>query len=308
LSVMDEDISRRGAFGRSQRLWIGSLVIVAGLIGAEWFTSSSAPSSADWAASAETIAAQVAEGDALWILPTWSQLDPAFRAGPGSALDGLALLTMSEPTVLDLARHRRVWIVSLDPDVRGLPDAVGPMEPIASHGLLHVSTVDLPARELSFDLATSLESADVNRWDTEGESRRCFWRRDRHHCPGVARDQDVRWTWGEVGNTRRKAAFVHAGPDGGRLELAWDAVKTSAELHVSLGLGLQAVRREAGGDVRVRVSLGGAVLWEQLLTPRDFHWYTRRFALDSRESTRLSIEVFAADARKREVFVDVVSF
>ncbi|MBJ42319.1 MAG: hypothetical protein CMJ80_03340 [Planctomycetaceae bacterium] len=119
---------------------------------------------------------------------------------------------------------------------------------------------------------------------------------------------DVRWTWGEVGNTRRKAAFVHAGPDGGRLEIGLAPDTLGAELHVSLGLGLQAVRREAGSDVRVRVSLGEEVLWEQLLERRDFRWYTRRFSLDEGGASRLRFEVFADDARKRDVFVDAVSF
>lgn len=305
---MTEELSSPAVAGRSRSLWLGALAILAMALILDWSDSGTAPAPEDWAAVAERIAADVAPGDALWVVPAWAQLDPAFRTEEEGALEELALLTMDRPTVLDLARHRRMWIVSMEADVEGLPGDLDAPQAMGRHGLLHVSRVVLPHRELSLDLGRDLQSADVSRWDASGEPQPCPWRKDRHRCVRNSREMDVRWTWGEVGNTRRKAAFVHAGPDGGRLEIGLAPDTLGAELHVSLGLGLQAVRREAGSDVRVRVSLGEEVLWEQLLERRDFRWYTRRFSLDEGGASRLRFEVFGDDARKRDVFVDAVSF
>jgi hypothetical protein len=297
-----------GSRPRTIGLRLGAFLACAACIGLDVDSGASFPSSADWAASAETIAQEAEPGDALWVLPAYTQLHPDFRATKQGVLDTLPRLVMQNPTVLDVARHRRLWIVAPSSVQFPLPEEVGAVESIAAHGSLQVSRVDLPVRSRKFDLSSALQRADVSRWDASGKSLPCVWRGDRHHCRGGARDQDVRWTWGEVGNTRREAAFVHAGPDGGRLQLSWKDAELGAELYVSLGLGLQAVRREAGGDVRVRISLGGAVLWEERLVPRDFQWHSRRFALDVETSGNLSIEVLAEDARKRDVFVDVVSF
>ena len=302
---------RLASWGSSPRtigLRFGAFLLCGACIALDFGSGASVPSPSDWTASAETIALEAEPGDALWVLPAYTQLHPDFRATKQEVLDTLPRLAMQEPTVLDAARHRRLWIVAPPSVEPRLPEEAGALEAIATHGFLQVSRVDLPVRSRKFDLSSALRSADVSRWDASGKSLPCVWRGDRHHCPGGARDQDVRWTWGEVGNTRREAAFVHAGPDGGRLQLSWKDADLGAELHVSLGLGLQAVRREAGGEVRVRISLGGAVLWEERLLPRDFQWHSRQFALDAGTVGSLSIEVLAEDARKRDVFVDVVSF
>jgi hypothetical protein len=265
----------------------GTLLLSLGL---SWCRVARVPADSDLDAAAAHVRRVYRAGDLILV-------EPHTQVGPRRRLGDLPLREPRSLAVADLVGIDRIHLVETgavgsDQISRSVLAVHGTATGEAAFGQVRVTTFDLEAREVLFDLAAAVAQLTVIASYPDGDVRACERFADRRWtCP---RDPD--WSW--VGPTiramddqPRECVWMHPLRAGGvlRIELPPITLDGDAEVVAHFGFTLDAARR-AAAPVDVRLLAGDELLVQQRF-PVQPGWVPLRAPL-AREATQpLALEL-----------------
>jgi hypothetical protein len=280
------DPAQRGALGASsggRGLATATLVVLAavGLSAAGFVADASqdarVPTGAALDAAVEVVRGGYREGDEVAVRPGWFG-DVLWHAltrpeGPGRPLPAAALQRGDRLDPLELLRGKRLWVVAaFDHPAQPAAPWLDPLATLEAHALgagVSVAALALPEMDLRRRLTEDVARLRVARQAPDAKRPKpCRWSGREHQCapqtwlnPRVERvdvyHRDVDWL------------FAVPGPGSTALIIDWP-IPAGEALVVRAGFSLTGVRTEGGSDVRVSVSVAGAVVDEFVLPPHRY--------------------------------------
>jgi hypothetical protein len=210
-------------------------------------------------------------------------------------------------------RFDRVWMVHL-PQVTGREPselAPSPARVVARSPCgdrLELLEVETPRATLRFDLLRDAGQAAVRRVFKDGTSKACPWDGSQHRCEATEwKNVGVRWK--DVGGSRRTCLYVEPTPDDSRVEVSFPDVRLGARTLIWGGLSISGARKPSGGEVTLRVLVGGKPRVEHREPPKEYRW--NRFEIDTSEvagePTELAFVVSAKKSGWRQFCLDALS-
>jgi len=265
---------------------------------------SEAQAAVDW------IRGEFLDGDAVSILPTWDDgpWDALRGAGPGAErFPYPALLRGDRIDPMEVARHRRLWVVFTQ-DAQLRPPAVELLGAEQARKTFGDGVVAARYEILPIDLRGRLselrEALTVTRHPANGEPLSCPLRGQRFAC-GKKAWMDVRTETRDVDHMEVSWLYAHPGPVEAELRMQWSGLPKASALLLRVGHTLEAVRRERGTPASIIVSADGVEIDRFTL---ERHTYTHERRLyewsDAQPPERWTISVVAQDADWREVMLD----
>lgn len=254
---------------------------------ADWRSAARVPADDEVQRAVDAVRGEFRDGDAVWVEPSW-WLVPRHgleRMGAGTeAWPFPALMTNEDFDPVDAYGYARLFVVAGFDREAALPAELEGAD-ASGHELWRGEHVDVARWDLGRPirlrtLSKEWDKAEVSRRFAAGEApTACKVRGDKHRCGrdgwmDVALESRVVW--------RREVRwlFVHPGPPGSELEVAWPGLERSTAagptwLYVRAGQTLEAVRHPEGRAVSVVVSIDGVERDRFELDPHRF-WMERR--------------------------------
>jgi len=224
-------------------------------------------------------------------------VEPHTQVGPRQRLGDLPL---REPLTLvadDLVGVSRVHLIDTgavgsDGSSRNVLESAGAATAEQRFGRVRVTTFELSARPLLFDLRAEIERARVSAHYPDGQELPCDGYKDgRWTCP-----RDPGWSWvgravRAIDNQPRDCVWMHPVRAGGelRIELPRLPLGEGAEVVADFGFTMDASAR-AAAPVRVRLMAADDVLVEQMF-PVQVGWRPLRVALPPAVKQPLRLEL-----------------
>lgn len=274
------------------------------------------PSEASARHCGERLAAGFKDGDLVRIEPSWYSTTQRLLLGALEERSHYPFRWFDERDPLVPEHHwrfKRLWILHAhELSGRDLEDILPVDHRITSRytcgkGLV-LALVDLPQAELRFDMIRDLPKAVVRRQEAGKKPRPCRWTGSGHDCGGKWW-QDVRALPKDAGGSRRECVFLEPAPDKGRVEIGFPKVRFGARTVIWGGLSISGARRDAGGDIRLEVRVGDALVVDHVEPRAAYRW--QRFELDTSEVQGRELPlVFTVSAKKsgwRQFCLDAVS-
>jgi hypothetical protein len=267
----------------------------------------------------ERLAKDFRDGDLVRIEPSWYTSTQRLLVGALEERSHYPFRWFDERDPMDPEHHwrfKRLWIFHAHQLTRsggssldgGLPEDHRIVATEACGEGLDLVLVELPEAEIRFDMIRDLPKAVVRRGESGKKPRSCRWTGAEHDCAGKWW-QDVRALPKDAGGSRRECVFMEPAPDKGRVEIGFPKVRLGARTIIWGGLSISGARRDAGGDIRMQVRVGDALVIDHLEPRAAYRW--NRFELDTSEvqGRELSM-VFTVSAEKsgwRQFCLDALS-
>jgi len=275
------------------------------------------PDAEESAAATAVIRAAFAEGDAVWVEPSWWLLPrhALEHMGPGTdAWPFPALMVSEDFDPVEAYAYRRLFVLAGFARAPSLPPELAAAGLVGTE-LYGGETVAVARYELgpSPRLRTltrewpNLEVA--RRFAGEATPTPCRFRAGKHRCGrdswmDVALEPRVVW--------RREVdwLFVHPGPQGSSLEVGWSGLQRESNsgptwFYLRIGPTLEAVRHAEGGDVSVQVAIDGQEVDRFALDPHRFWMERRAIRMPSGAGrARVSIAIASDDPAWRETVLE----
>ena len=261
---------------------------------------------------ARAIAADLAEGDAVLVLPLWEEA--AWHVLEGEAAGPMrppypALMRGSGVDPVDLLRFRRVWVLG----AHGRAPAVDSWLTPEDAELQQVRSIDASTQVALFTLRGSGVLSTLTESLADVEARRRLEDGTLEACPRAGRRFDCgRKGWLDptlehrnVHHRDRRWLYAHPGPDAGALVLTWRHLPSEATAAiVRAGFTQSGVRHDVGSPTTVAVRVGGRDATSFVLEPHVYALETAVLDLGG-DPGHLEVEIQAADPRWREVMLEI---
>lgn len=224
-------------------------------LGRERQIESDVPTDAEWAAAAQTVRSDFAQGDLVVVAPEWAAQVARVHLGE-------RLQPLEDVARADTSRYARLWVLSIRgaraPEERGLR-----VERTVRHGQVTLRRLALPApATVHYDFVRSLDEARVEMVERRGTTP-CAWQRTQKGIGGGRFRCSPRSEWNHVGVevlddlARRPHLAIWAHPArAATIAIEWDDVPLGERLTGHTGLRYEAAKRLGHGPVRLRVVVG----------------------------------------------------
>jgi len=310
--------SRKGS-----RTWLlaGVLVVVCLVAAlpfyADAMSAGRVPHEEDTAAAVAAVRNDFEDGDAVWVEPSWWVVPRHALERMGAGTDAWpfpALLVHEDFDPVEAYGYKRLFILagfgrepSLPPelDEAGFANTVVQLSETTAVARYEVGP-SLRLRTLTKEW-TKLEVA--RRYAPEEKWSPCPFKADKHRC-GRESWLDVALEGRVVWRREVNWLFVHPGPPGSQLEVAWPRLQRESGsgptwLYVRIGLTLEAVRHPEGKAVAVEVLIDEREVDRFELEPRRF-WMERRAIKmpPGTDPARVSIRIGSEEPAWRETVLE----
>ena len=234
------------------------------------------------------------EGDVVRVRPLW------FADGR-LGLDTLPILAGDELDEYERHRYRRMWLAyplshanEVDADRDWLADA----EVVFDRGGYRVelgTTTTVPP--VVWDGFDAIEQAAVSRRNPDGVERDCSrWTRGAWHCGFYNEFIYVGPSIREMGDEEPHACIMANPPENGDTwMIRWDDVPTAPRFRMRAGHTFMAVRSGRGAPVDIAVFVDDEEAVRDRFELDDQRWAEVSFALPTRETVDLRVEIHADD-------------
>lgn len=261
------------------------------------------------------VAARFADGDAVAVLPAWEEAPWRGLEGIGAGTEAPphpALLRGARVDPTDLARFRRLWVISaFDEPIAPETLVQADREVLAEVRFdphLRVALLRLPDTGHVASLTDSLGALRVSRRLAGERERRCGLAADgeRFSCRVGGGWLDPHLERRDVFHRGVRWLYAHPGPGDGALRIVWPGLPAGATAVVRAGLTQSSIRHEEGSQARITVEVDGAPVDSWWLAPRRYHLERRLIPLPpGSRPVDLAVEVQAAEPRWREVMLEI---
>lgn len=284
---------------------------------ADWRSAARVPPEGEVASAVAAVREDFADGDAVWVEPSWWLLPRHGLEHMGAGTQAWpfpALMTNEDFDPVEAHGYRRLFVIAGFDREPELPDELGgaaaKYDELWRGEHVAVARYDLGGPIRLRTLSKEWDKAEVSRRFGPGESpTACKVRGEKHRC-GRDSWMDVALESRVVWRREVRWLFVHPGPQGSTLEVAWPGLEraTSAGptwLYVRAGPTLEAVRHPEGKPVKVVISIDGVERDRFELEPHRFWMERRAIAMPHGEgAARVSFAITCEENGWRETLIE----